>query len=416
MPPPPLDLATIVANGLCIGCGLCQSLAGAERVRMVITAEGQERPLAARELDADTLAAINLICPGVRVVGPGTETPGPGFENDLMWGTAARLVVGHASDPEIRFKAASGGVLTALSLFLVESGRVDFVLHVAPSTQQPMRSRSHVSRDRAQLLEGAASRYGPTTPLTDFHAALERGRPFAYVGKPCDVAAVRNLARLDKRVDELVPYVLTMVCGGTSEAGKWLDLLAERGLAEDDLALFRFRGHGNPGPTRIETKDGRAFELTYKELWEDEATWRNQFRCKICPDAMGELADIAALDVWPGGEPTGEDAGFNGLIARTPAGLALLDAAVAAGAITVTGELGFRDLDDFQPHQVRRRQGIHARLRAMAKKGVPVPAFEGLRLAEIAEAAGPAIAEADYRGMIERLERGGHAEPEPTRS
>jgi hypothetical protein len=34
------------------------------------------------------------------------------------------------------------------------------------------------------------------------------------------------------------------------------------GVREDELTLFRYRGFGNPGPTRLETKDGRAFELT----------------------------------------------------------------------------------------------------------------------------------------------------------
>ena len=53
------------------------------------------------------------------------------------------------------------------------------------------------------------------------------------------------------------------------------------------------------------------------DLWEDEGKWRLQFRCKICADAIGELADIAVCDAWPGGGPTGEDEGFNGFIART---------------------------------------------------------------------------------------------------
>ena len=63
--------------------------------------------------------------------------------------------------------------------------------------------------------------------------------------------------------------------------------------------MLRYRGMGNPGMTRIEAKDGRVFELTYNDLWEDESKWMLQFRCKICPDAIGELADIAVSDVGP---------------------------------------------------------------------------------------------------------------------
>ena len=52
------------------------------------------------------------------------------------------------------------------------------------------------------MLEGAGSRYGPAATLVDFGDILDRGEPFALNAKPCDITAVRNLARLDPRVDE----------------------------------------------------------------------------------------------------------------------------------------------------------------------------------------------------------------------
>ena len=61
------------------------------------------------------------------------------------------------------------------------------------------------------------------------------------------------------------------------------ELLARFGIAEDQLRLFRYRGYGNPGPTRIETEDGRAYEVSYQQLWEDESKWMIQPRCKIWP-------------------------------------------------------------------------------------------------------------------------------------
>jgi coenzyme F420 hydrogenase subunit beta len=135
----------------------------------------------------------------------------------------------------------------------------------------------------------------------------------------------------------------------------------------------------------LETHDGRSVELTYQQMWEDEATWRIQARCKICPDAIGESADLAASDVWPGGGPTGEDAGFNGIIVRTLRGLELYRAALEAGAIVVEPrEVGFRDFDAFQPHQVRKKRAVWARLAGMRAAGRAVPEAVNLRLAECA--------------------------------
>ncbi len=406
-----LTLDEIVQAGLCIGCGLCESLAGPGRVRIVMTPEGRERPAVQAPLDDAALTLINAVCPGLKVEGPDPAASVDGTRWDAIWGPALRIAKGHAADPAIRFQGSAGGGLSALALHLLESGKVEFILHVAASRQKPMRSERHLSFDRAQVMEAAGSRYGPAAPLVDFAQLLERGRRFAFIGKPCDVAAVRNLAKHDPRVDRLAQYVLAFVCGGASEFAKTLDLVQSFGLEEEDVSLLRYRGMGNPGPTRLETRDGRAFEVTYNDLWEDEGKWLLQFRCKICADAIGELADIAVSDVWPGGGPSGEDAGFNGFIARTPRGLALLDGAERAGAVVLLEELGFRDLDCVQPHQVRKKQALAARLAAMRETGQLTPSFTRLRLDAAAATTSAADQRANYSGMRDRLRRGDNREP-----
>ena len=66
-------------------------------------------------------------------------------------------------------------------------------------------------------------------------------------------------------------------------------------VKEDELSIFRYRGFGNPGRMYIKTKDGREYDREYNSFWGEESTWRVPFRCKICPDAIGESADVAAL-------------------------------------------------------------------------------------------------------------------------
>lgn len=379
-----LHLDEIVQSGLCIGCGLCESVAGRERVEMVSTADGRERPRVLRPLDPRTLRRINAVCPGTRVEGADAGRLAPGTPVDPIWGPIATVVRGHATDPVVRHRASSGGVLTGLAQFLLDSGRVELVVHVAASPTAPMRSARHLSFDRIDVLAGCGSRYGPAAPLRDFLAVLDHGRPFAFIGKPCDVGAVRNLARVDPRVDQYMGYALTMICGGASQLGKSQDVLHGFGVAERDLSLLRYRGHGSPGLARIETRDGRVHELTYAEMWEDESTWRLQSRCKICPDAIGEAADLVAGDTWPEASPPGEDAGFNAILARTAAGRELLEAAVAAGVVTVCEPLTPRQLDVFNPHQVAKKRAVGARMAALRAVGRPVPRVRRLRIVRLA--------------------------------
>jgi coenzyme F420 hydrogenase subunit beta len=412
---PVLSLEEIVEGGLCIGCGLCQGVAGRDKIQIILTPEGRERPVARRALDAATLERINAICPGTRVEGAQPEARSERATHDVVWGSAEELAIGYAGDPQLRYRASTGGVLTALGQFLLTSDRAKFILHVGSSHAEPLRTGARVSFDAASVLEGVGSRYGPAAPLVDFTALLDRAEPFALIAKPCDIAAVRNLSRIDSRVDRYLRYALTFICGGASDLTKSEEVVSEFGIREDELSLFRYRGYGNPGPTRLETKDGRVFELSYQDMWEDEATWRIQPRCKICPDAIGESADLAASDVWPGGGPTGEDEGFNGIIVRTERGLELYRAALAAGAIVETRRVDFRDFDEFQPHQVRKKRAVWARLAGMRAAGRAVPETHNLRLAECARLNTLEENLAEARGARRRSRQGRLGEPPPVK-
>lgn len=407
-----LNIQEIVAGGLCIGCGLCVSMVKPNQLKLVLTPEGRERPVASGALDSVDLGKINAICPGRRVPGAQLQTLDDAGTVDTLWGAVAHVAVSYATDAEVRFRASTGGVLTALGQYLIASGRVEYVLHVSASHEHPMRTTRQLSFDAVSVLEGSGSRYGPAAPLVDFNSLLDRGERFALIAKPCDVAAVRNLAKIDSRVDKLLRYALSISCGGTSDLGKSEEILAKLGIAEHEVSFFKYRGNGNPGPTQIKTHDGRSHELSYNAVWEDEAKWMIQPRCKICPDAIGESADLVATDIWPGGGPSGEDEGFNGIIVRTRRGLELYQAAVAAGAITVDSrEVTIRDFDRWQPHQVRKKIAIGARFAAMQSVGLDVPEAIDLRLEECSSQYSAAEYSAERENTLRRVREGRLGEP-----
>jgi coenzyme F420 hydrogenase subunit beta len=410
MPHPPASLQSIVEQGLCMGCGLCQSMAGADRVRLRMNGERGERPVILGPLDESTLAAINEACPGIHCRGVDTEPGALGVDIDPLWGPTIWMATGHATDEQVRFHASSGGALSAMGRFLLDSGEVDFILHVAASPHEPVRSVAQLSFTTVQVMEASGSRYGPAAPLVDFKAVLDRGRPFAFIGKPCDISAIRNYARMDARVDELLRYTLNFFCGGVSEFRKTMDYVRKAGLSEPEVSHLRYRGDGCPGPMVMKSHAGQVFKFDYNEMWEDENRWQLQFRCKICPDSIGERADVTVADVWPGGKPDTEGLGFNGFIARTPRGARLLEAAVRSRAITLTEDLDFDGLELAQGSHSRRKQGLASRLRALRDAGLIVPHFERLRLDTADAGLDEAERQRNYDGMRDRLQRGDHRE------
>ncbi len=410
-------IETIVGQGLCMGCGLCKSLAGPGNIEMVMNLEGGERPVVTGTVDEPTLKLINAVCPGLNVEGyvhedwlEAAEEPP---EIHPIWGPTRLMFTGHATDPWVRFHASSSGALSAMGIYMLETGAVDFILHVAASKTQPVRTLDHLSFDNAQVMEASGSRYGPAAPLVDFKAVLDRGRPFAFIGKACDISAIRNYARFDPRVDELLKYTLNFYCGGVSEFGKTMDYVRKVGLTEQDIAHLRYRGDGCPGPMVMKSHAGQEFSFSYNEMWEDEARWQLMFRCKICPDSIGDLADITVADVWPGGRPDAEGIGFNGFIARTAQGKALLEGAVRDSAVTISHDLGYDGLEQAQGSHMYKKQSITSRLAAMGDQGFIAPRFDHLRLDQAAAMLTAAEREANYVGMTDRLKAGDNIEPLP---
>ncbi len=410
-------LYAIVEQGLCIGCGLCQSVAGKDRVRVTRTLNGYLAPVVEGELDHETVDRIYAVCPGTRIEGLPERLVEADTHQDNVWGPWRRMVRAWAGDPAVRFEGSTGGVLTALGTYLLASKRVDFILHVKTSSTEPSFGERALSFTEAEVIEAAGSRYGPAAPLIDIGEVLDRNQPFAFIGKPCDVSALRNYAKQDERVDELVKYWLTLVCGGYGTPQGTVAFYKRMGIDPDEVTGLRYRGRGCPGPTRVETGD-KAQEFHYIDYWgEDETTWQLPFRCKICPDAIGEAADVAALDTWIGGSPTREgsvdDPGTNAIIARTREGEELISAAAADGALTLEYDIVPDTVSAYQPHQVNRKYAAWARHQGLKDAGRIVPQTERLRIAELAQELPDESNQFQREGTRKRIEIGKATEPTP---
>lgn len=369
------SIAAVVANDLCIGCGLCEARTDG-RVSLAMTDRGALRPTPVDGFSPAEERGVLDACPGV--VASAREDGAPNADD--VWGSYRTMLLAWAADDAVRHRASTGGILTALGQHALRTGRVASVLHVGADPAQPTRNRAVVSRSPDEVLANAGSRYGPTAPLTPFESLLGRGEPFAVIAKPCDLGAIHRLAGADPRVDRLCTIRLAMVCGGQSRLTKTTDQLDRWGVTEQDVAELRYRGNGNPGPTRIRTTAGTVHETTYLNMWADESGWDLETRCKLCPDALGECADIAAADAWPGSAPTGEDAGFNAVVVRTAAGQELWREAVDASAVVAGDRLGPAQLDHFQPHQVRKKEALAHRYQGVAAAGVEPIRTIGLRV------------------------------------
>ncbi|MBE1202867.1 Coenzyme F420 hydrogenase/dehydrogenase, beta subunit C-terminal domain [Aminobacter carboxidus] len=392
----------IVERGLCTGCGACASLLGNDALGMDLSPDGFMRPRRRRRLKDTEQVTVMQVCTGNRLSGPAPEdaaAPHP------IFGPILHLARGHATDPEIRFRSATGGVLTALALYLVESGEVDGILQVGVSSDNPLLNDVSFNTSREQIVASSGSRYGPTAPLRDIMAMLDSGRRFAFIGKPCDIATLRNLARVDARVDRQIPYMLAMFCGGNPSISATYNIVRRFGEDHRDVDEFRYRGHGWPGPTYVRTRQGKEHRQSYDETWFSNLTYELMFRCKICADGTGEHADVVAGDCWvmENGKPSHREAGdgWNMHIARTVRGTQLIEDAVVAGYLHEE-PFSVAELEAMHDDHGLKKRSVFWRLTALALTAQPFPDHGALRVVQAGLAASWRERWAAFRGTLAR--------------
>jgi coenzyme F420 hydrogenase subunit beta len=345
--------------------------------------------------------AITAACPG-SIVAPWQGAP----NRHEYWGPWHQVFTGYANDEVVRHQSSSGGAISALLIHALQSGTVDRVLHIAADPSKPTRNIVSISVSEDEVISGAGSRYASSSPLEDINAELAKGGTFAFVGKPCDASALRQLALVDDRVARRVPIILSFFCGGVPSHDGADRIIAAMGLSSQEVVEFRYRGMGWPGNAVAKTADGRSAEMSYADSWGGHLSKEVQLRCKICPDAIGGVADIACADAWYGDEngfpDFNEQAGRSLIVTRSAAGEKLLADALAAGALTVD-PLDVSSIDEMQPAQARRKRLVRARMTALRLTLQPRPRMDGLMVDDAARRGGIGERLRNVLGTIRRV-------------
>lgn len=365
------SLQDIVSNRLCTGCGACALLAPAH-VQMKETADENRRPQVASDLPQDLNKYLAQSCPSVAE--RNTDVSSPVAQ---AWGPVLEVWEGYAADEEIRFKGSSGGAVTALSLAAMKSAGFAGTLHVKASLENPKLNEARISSSRDELMEGAGSRYAPASVADRLDLVADADGECAIVGKPCDIAAVNAVGKLNADVAKNTGLTISIFCAGTPSHEGTDALLAHLGKpAEAELKSLRYRGNGWPGDMTAVWTDGagqQSAKTSYADGWGNILQTHRQWRCMTCADHTGEVADLSVGDPWQ----TPSEEGGHGkslIVVRTERGRAMLQRAVAGGYLKLAPRSP-EVLFDAQPNLVATKGAVWGRRlmqRLSGRKALPM--------------------------------------------
>ena len=117
----------------CTGCKLCASIL---KVNFIDDAKGFPQP----QLKNSDIEFCNLVCPVSAIL----------WKNQTgeIWGDYNEVYLGWSKDIIIRKQASSGGIITAMCLYLLEHKIVDGIIQTRMSPKVPYLTETVISRNK----------------------------------------------------------------------------------------------------------------------------------------------------------------------------------------------------------------------------------------------------------------------------
>lgn len=233
-------------------------------------------------------------------------------ELDLVLGNYEGIYFARACDKSTRCRGQYGGVVTALSIFALETGIFDCALMTGGNFTG---AKPVIAASADDVIKCAGSKYNACPNLNQFQDALKKGyQNIGVIGRPCQCTAARKMQKVKEIKGERISFIIGLFCMG-SFAPEFYQFIKDRRLEEYEKMDI-------PGNVKFK-RDNKETCFSFDEI-------REYIRdsCNICYDPLSELADLSVGS-------TESDYGWNTLIARTTKGADLVKNAVANGVIEI---------------------------------------------------------------------------------
>ncbi len=347
----------VVAYGSCCECGTCVLVCPHNVIEYV---DGKPKQTAKSDAPFDYCGVSQKMgCDVCAQVCPRLSPREFQLEEDVFaeqrgvvyqggFGRYQQIYVARATDPRIRAAGQDGGVVTAMLIYGLETGRFDGACVSSPDPTQACNPRPTCETTVEGVLAAAGSWYTYCPNDLALEQAVKKGcRSVAFVGVPCQITPLRKAescnadfldngrkkpAHIERQRQSLkdpvagIALQIGLLC---SEVFDFEGLMLGKIQNEMGIPLDQIRKFNVKGEVLIYKKDGELVKLNLKEAQEHARP-----ECDHCGDFSAELADVSCGGVGA--------TDWTITITRTDRGRSFMDAMIAAGLLEV------RPIEEFE--------------------------------------------------------------------
>lgn len=246
----------------------------------------------------------------------------------------------YAADDALRERSASGGSVSAVLIYLLESGQIDGALVLKSQVVAgKVQADFVIARTREEIIAAQGSKYTAVYFAANAFPLIRsfEGR-LAVVALPCDAKILQRWRQRQPEIDDKIVCVITLFCGHNSEPALTEAVVDKLNKGYGELVDYTYRfGHWR-GDLKATFADGTEVVQPFKTF----SDYRNlylftQDKCHHCFDHFGYYCDISAGDIWSP-RMKREPIKHTALLTRSDAGSAIVEAAIRDGALVARPE------------------------------------------------------------------------------
>ena len=314
-------------------------------------------------------------------------------ENEMV-GRYLRCLTGYSNDSEIRFHAASGGMISQFLVWLLENKKIDGAVVTKFDNSNPLMVSTFIATTKDDILAARSSKYAPVTlsrVVQDVKNAL--GTRYVIVGVPCHIQGIRKLMNVDKQFCNKVVGLFSLYCSCGRNFNLTDFILKERKIDRKNLQSFQYRDDGCLGYLKAKVSmqnvllkpfnqyadsciegDCQVYKEEFQSYYHPLRSFFVPRRCLFCVDHYGELADISFGDIHV--EPYLKDKiGVNSIVVRKKIWLNSLLQCQKEGFVSLD-EVPFEVVSKSQRMSFKKKGRNVAFLKIAKKLGCVVPRYD----------------------------------------
>ncbi len=298
----------------------------------------------------------------------------PSTQEETLLGNYINCYTGFSTDANVRFDSSSGGMVTQLLIFALETGLIDGALVTRMKKTNPLEPEPFIARTKQEILEASKSKYCPVPANVTLREIIENNGRYAVVGLPCHLHGVRKAELVNRQLRERIVLHLGLVCTHNDNFLQIDYLLRKYGIRSSDVAGIDFRGKGWPGTLTLRLKSGGEVNYRFNDwVGIHEQCFFTPYRCLVCCDQLAELSDLSFGDAWLP-EFLNDHFGTSIVISRTQNGEDLLSAAKKENKVSLNSINGFK-VAKSQGMMRFKKNGLGVRIKMFKLLGKEFPLY-----------------------------------------